>query len=67
MRQKGLTMPVLLDADGRVTQAYRVAATPTVVLVDAAGRLAGRAVGDRDWIGDKGRALITALLSANRP
>jgi hypothetical protein len=63
----GLTVPVLLDADGAVTQAYRVTGTPTVVLLDRTGRLVGRAVGTRDWMGDKGRALFAALLAAPAP
>ena len=63
VKEKGLTMPVLLDADGAVTQAYRVTGTPTLVLVDRAGGLVGRAVGPRDWLGDKGRALFAALLA----
>lgn len=63
VKEKGLTMPVLLDADGAATQAYRVTGTPTLVLVDRAGRLVGRAVGTRDWLGEKGRALFAALLA----
>jgi peroxiredoxin len=67
VRRSGLTMPVLLDADAAVARAYRVTGTPTVVLVDRAGRLVGRAVGTRDWLGDKGRALFAALLEAPAP
>lgn len=67
VKRKGLTVPVLLDADGAVTEAYRVFGTPTVVLVDRSGRLVGRGVGGRDWSGDRGRALITALLADRRP
>ena len=66
VKVKGLTMPVLLDADGAVTQAYRVTGTPTLVLIDRAGRLVGRAAGTRDWLGEKGRALFTALLAPAR-
>jgi peroxiredoxin len=63
----GLTVPVLLDADGAVARAYRVTGTPTVVLVNRAGRLVGRAVGTRDWLGDKSRALFSALLAGPAP
>ncbi len=66
VKQKGLTVAVLLDAGGAVTQAYRVTGTPTVVLVDRAGRLVGQAVGSRDWDTDKGHALIAALLADPR-
>lgn len=65
VKRKGLTFPVLLDADGAVTRAYGVRATPTVVVVDRAGRLLGRSVGAREW-DTEGRALVAALL-AHRP
>ncbi len=65
-KEKGLTVPILLDADGAVTKAYRVTGTPTAVLVDRSGTLVGRAVGTRDWTGAKGRALVAALLAAPR-
>ena len=46
-----------------VTNAYKVTGTPTVVLIGRNSRLVGRAVGSRDWAGEKGRALLKALLS----
>ncbi len=61
---RGYTAQVLLDADGRVTEAYRVQATPTVYLVGRDGTLLGRAVGPRPWTESAGRALLTALLRA---
>jgi hypothetical protein len=64
VRDKGVTVRVLLDRDGAVTAAYRVTGTPTVVLVGRDGGMVARAVGPRDWRGDKGRALIKALLAA---
>ena len=63
VRTRGLTFPVLLDERGAVAGAYRVRATPTVVLVDRRGQLVARTVGDRDW-DTEGRALIAALLAA---
>jgi peroxiredoxin len=62
-KEKGLTMPVLLDTQGAVARAYRVTGTPTVVLVGRDGRVVGRAVGMRAWAGEQGRALIRALLA----
>jgi hypothetical protein len=62
VKDKGVTSTVLLDTDGSVTGAYRVTGTPTVVLIDRAGRQVARAVGMRPWTGDKGRALVAALL-----
>jgi len=64
VRDNGVTVRVLLDRDGAVTAAYRVTGTPTVVLVGRDGRMVARAVGPRDWRGDKGRALLKALLAA---
>lgn len=63
VKEKEVTSPVLLDSDRAVTTAYRVTGTPTVVLIDRNSRLVGRAVGSRDWTGEKGKALIKALLS----
>jgi hypothetical protein len=59
---RGYATRVLLDPDGRVTQAYRVQATPTVYLIGRDGMLLGRAVGSRAWTEPPGRALLTALL-----
>jgi peroxiredoxin len=57
-----ISSEVLLDGDGAASQTYRAAGTPTFVLVDRAGQLAGRGVGPREWTGERGRALIRALL-----
>ena len=62
-REKKVTIPILLDADGAVTQRYGVIATPTAFLIDRQGRLLGRVVGSRDWASPAGRALMAALLT----
>jgi hypothetical protein len=59
---RGYTARVLLDPDGRVSDAYRVQATPTVYLIGRDGLLLGRAVGPRPWTQASGRALLAALL-----
>ena len=64
VKQKGVTSRVLLDPEGAVIAAYRVTATPTVVLIGRDGKMVARAAGTRSWLGDKGRALLTALLAA---
>jgi peroxiredoxin len=64
VRERGLTVRVLLDANGTAARAYQVRGTPTVVLVDRGGRLVARGVGARPWAGDKGLALLRALLGA---
>jgi len=63
-REKNVTIPILLDADGEVSRRYRVIATPTAVLIDREGRLLGRVVGPRDWSSPAGKAFIAGLLSA---
>jgi hypothetical protein len=59
---RGYGARVLLDTDGRMADAYRVQATPTVYLIDRDGMLLGRAVGPRPWAKPPGRALLAALL-----
>jgi peroxiredoxin len=61
---KGITSPVLLDRDGAVATAYRVTATPTVVLIGRNGRMLARATGTRPWDSRPGRALLDAALAA---
>ena len=56
-----LSVPVLLDPDGRATADYGVTATPTVFLVAPDGTLRGKALGAKPWTGTTGRALLEAL------
>jgi peroxiredoxin len=67
VKERGLQVPVLLDTDGAVAQAYRATGTPTFVLMDPRSQLVGRGVGARDWTGEPGRALIQALLPPQPP
>ncbi len=62
IQEKGVSVPVLLDPDGRVTAAYAVRGTPTVVLVGRDGQWVGRSVGSRGWMTVAGRTLLQALL-----
>jgi peroxiredoxin len=61
IKQRGISVPVLLDTDGRVTRAYRVTGTPTVVLLGRDGQWVARGVGSRDWVAE-GRPVLAALL-----
>ncbi len=61
---RGYAARVLLDAEGHVTEAYRVQATPTVYLIGREGMLLGKAIGPRPWAQPSGRALLVALLRA---
>ena len=63
MRERGYTIPTLIDASGDVTgRLYGVFGPPTVYFVDRRGELVGRAVGARDWNGTAARAFVRALL-----
>lgn len=64
VKEKKVSSLVLLDSNGGVSQWYRVTGTPTVVLVGPKGEMIGRAVGPREWTGEKGRALFETMLSA---
>jgi alkyl hydroperoxide reductase subunit AhpC len=65
VREKKVTIPVVLDSDGEVTRQYGVIATPTAFLIDREGRLVGRVVGPRDWSSPAGRAVIAGVLATS--
>jgi alkyl hydroperoxide reductase subunit AhpC len=65
VREKKVTIPIVLDTDGEVTRQYGVIATPTAFLIDREGRLVGRVVGPRDWGSPAGRAVIAGLLATS--
>jgi DNA-binding LacI/PurR family transcriptional regulator len=54
--------PVLLDPNGKTTESYRVAGTPTVFIIGRDGVILGSAVGPGPWADPAGRALLEALL-----
>jgi peroxiredoxin len=53
---------VLLDADSKVYNAYRVSMLPTSFLIDRQGKVVGRFVGERDWMGPKAVQDIQGVL-----
>ena len=61
-RSRKITSTILLDTTGAVMESYRVAYTPTVFLVSKDGKLVGRAIGNKNWLSEKGQALFRALL-----
>ena len=63
VKSRGVTSIVLLDSANEAQKSYEIAYTPTVFLVDRQGRLVGKAIGERQWMGDQGRALLRALLA----
>ena len=60
---RNVTSTVLLLDDPALGRTYAITATPTVYLVDRGGKLVGKAIGTRPWSGDKGRAILRALLA----
>lgn len=64
VRELGLGLPVLLDAEGTVAERYRVRGLPTTAFVARDGTLVGVAVGYRDWAGVGARAYLDELLGA---
>ena len=63
VRDRGVTMDVLLDVAGYVNSAWTVAYSPMVFVVGRDGRLIARAIGARDWTGPEGRAFLDALVA----
>jgi hypothetical protein len=60
-KQSGLSFTILLDASGAVSSAYEVTATPTVFLLSREGKLVGKALGNKSWTSEQGRALLARL------
>ena len=60
----GLTFPVVLDEDGRVSAAYGIQAIPTTFLIDRDGRIILRLIGSINWDTEKIHAAIESLLNS---
>jgi peroxiredoxin len=60
--ETGLTLPVLLDADGSVSRRYGVTGLPASFFVDRRGALVGRLLGFRDWRAPAARTYVDGLL-----
>jgi cytochrome c biogenesis protein CcmG/thiol:disulfide interchange protein DsbE len=63
MKEHGVSFPMLLDGDGRVTERYQVFALPVTFIVDRRGMLVGTVLGIRDWLGPDARAYLDRLLA----
>jgi hypothetical protein len=62
--ERKLTVPVVLDPPGVISRAYNVTSTPMVYLIGRDGKFVGKALGTKPWMGEKGRALLQALLGS---
>jgi hypothetical protein len=66
VKRRGVTATVLLDASKEAEKSYQISYTPTVFLVDRQGRLVGKAIGERPWANEQGKALLRRLLARGR-
>jgi hypothetical protein len=65
VRERGYTIPTLIDASGDIAgRVYGVFGPPTVYFVNRRGELVGRAAGARVWDSAAGRAFVQQLLEA---
>jgi hypothetical protein len=63
VRDRKLSMSVLLDPTGEASSAWHVSHTPMVYVVGKDGLLAAGGIGNRGWTAPAGRALLEALLA----
>jgi len=59
----GLSFPVLLDPESRVSDLYKVSSMPTSFLIDRDGGIIGRIVGTEDWSSDEALKFMGQLLA----
>jgi thiol-disulfide isomerase/thioredoxin len=58
----GVTLPVLLDLDGKVARGWSVKVFPTTLMIDHTGRPRQRVTGEVDWTSSSAEKLIAGLL-----
>ena len=62
----GIGFPIWIDHDGQGPPAFGVQGHPNTVLIDRAGRIVGRILGERDWGSQQAHELVEWLLSEGR-
>ncbi len=67
VKELGLTFPVMLDPDGKISALYGVVGLPATFLVGRDGRAVAFAIGPREWGSAPARALLDALLAEPAP
>jgi thiol-disulfide isomerase/thioredoxin len=58
----GVTLPVLLDLDGKAARGWGVKVFPTTLMIDHSGRPRQRVTGEVDWTSPAAEKLIAGLL-----
>ena len=62
-QELGLSFPLVLDPQGRITTAYGVLGLPTTFLIGRDGRAVALATGPREWGSAPARTIIQTLLA----
>jgi thiol-disulfide isomerase/thioredoxin len=57
------TLPLHLDAEGALAQAFAVRALPHTLILDREGRVVAEKLGDADWASPEALALLRAVLA----
>lgn len=65
--ESGITFPILLDADGAVTQVWPFSGIPATFVLDPSGRIIYQALGLREWDSEPILKKITALAASAQP
>jgi thiol-disulfide isomerase/thioredoxin len=63
LREGKLTIPVVMDKDGRVAERYHVYALPATFIVNRQGKVVATVLGSRDWLGPDARDYLGRLLN----
>lgn len=58
----GIRFPLWIDRAGHGPAAFGVRGHPNTVLIDRAGRIVGRILGERDWGSEQAHQLVEWLL-----
>jgi thiol-disulfide isomerase/thioredoxin len=61
-KKTGVTLPVLLDIDGKTAVRWGVKVFPTTLMIDNRGRARQRVMGEVDWTSAAAEKLISPLL-----
>ena len=58
-----LSLPVLFDTSGKVSEKYEITGHPVTFLIDRKGFLVGKVPGERNWTSPEAEKLLKDLLA----
>jgi peroxiredoxin len=61
IKEKKMTLPILLDPKAKTARAYGVSMIPISFLINQEGSIVGTVVGERDWVSPKAWSAIKEL------